>query len=148
MREGNLAPMQSGRLLSWWCTLATIVLSVAILLALLKIYWPSIHEEFVLQIQCHLNDSHLARENSRLTMRIEELRSEVDAVSEEKKQCLNDNDMEHSAASRSFWTGVMACVCVELATGALLVCCWCWCLTNWLRIPPVRQRGYNWVTIR
>ena len=147
MREGNLAPMQSGRLLS---LLAVIVLSVAILLALLKIYWPSIREEFALQIQCHLNDTHLARENSRLTMQIEKLRNEVDAVSEEKKQCLNDNDMEHSAANRSFWAGVMACVYVELATGALLVCCccWCWCLTNWLRILRVRQRGYNWVAIR
>ena len=144
MGEGNLAPMRAGRFSSWWfIKLAVLVLSGAILLPLFKMCWPSIREEFVLLFQCHLNDTHLAQENSRLTMRIEKLRNEIEAVREEKKQCLNDNDMEHSAANRSFWAGVTACIYAEVAVIVPLVFCCCR-LMNWFRAPQVRQRDRNW----
>ena len=126
--------IQPGRL-SPWCKFALIVLSVAILIVL----WPSIREELFLQFQCHLNDTHLAQENSRLKTRIDKLQNEVDAVGEEKKQCLNDNDMEHSAASRSFWTGVTMCICAELAVIAPLFCCCCCYWMNRFHAPQAPQ---------
>ena len=127
----------------------TVVASLVVLLALLlKMYWSSIHEELILQFQCHLNDTSLAQENTRLALKIEELRNEVDAVGEEKKQCLNDNDMEHSAANRSFWEGVTVCVLFEVAIVAVLFCC-CYRLLSWFYAPQVRPRGrQNWVAIR
>ena len=89
-----------------------------------------------------MNDTGLAQENTRLTMKIVELRNEVDSMGEQKKQCLNDNDMERSAASRSFWEGVMVCLFFEAAIGTVLFCCCC-CFMNWFRAPQVRQRGQN-----
>ena len=140
--------MQRARGLVLPCQLTVIVASLVVLLALLMMYWPSIHEELVLQFQCHLNDSSLAQENTRLALKIEELRNEVDALGEEKKQCLNDNDMEHSAANRSFWEGVMVCVSFQAAIGVLLFCC-CYRFMSLFHAPQVRQRRrVNWVAIR
>ena len=128
--------------------LAVMVPSVAILLPLLILFWPSIREEFVLQFQCHLNDTHLAQENIRLRRRLDKLQNEFDAVSEEKKQCLNDNDIKHCAASRSFWTGVTMCICAELLVAiyiSLLVVCCCWCMNRFHapQAPPAPQMQHS-----
>ena len=125
--------------------------SLTILLALLGMYWPSLLKELDLQLQCHLNDTHLAQENGRLRKQIEQLRNEADAVGEKKKQyCLNEKYTKHGpGASRNvwLWQGVMMCVHADVATIALLLCCCCcccfccWCWMNW------HQRGRNWVAI-
>ena len=125
---------------------AVTVALVVIVLAMLKIWWPTISKEFSLQYHCHLNDTHLAQENTRLAKKIKELRNEVNAVGEEKKQCLNDNDMEHSAANRSYWDGVWACICAEMMIISLLAC-WCCCLTICIRAPQAHQRNQNLAAI-
>ena len=134
--------MQRARGLLPSCQLAVIVAALVVLLALLTMYWPSVREELVLQFQCHLNDTGLAQENTRLTMKIVELRNEVDSMGEQKKQCLNDNDMERSAANMSFWEGVMVCVLFEAAIGTVLLCCCCHFM-NWFRASQASQKGPN-----
>ena len=78
----------------------------------LYFYWPSMANELQLQYQCHLNESYLALENTRLNSRIEECRRRDEKLRENLRQCENEIYNEHSAANRSFWGGFFSGIAV------------------------------------
>ena len=124
------------------CRSVATVLFVIFASGLFTLWWPSLSKELTLLYHCHLNDTHRAQEITRLATKVEKLRNEVEEMREEKRQCLNDNDMEHSAANRSFWGGVMTCVCVEVAITFSFVLWWCCYLFCAPRPPPRQVRQY------
>ena len=110
--------------------------------------WPSVREELLLLFQCHLNESHLAQENVRLTREIEVLRNQVAELRDKNTQCLDDNDAEHSRANRSYWEGVtFAMATVGLVAITIFYCCVYICCVG-LAGPQYRQGRRGRVAIR
>ena len=101
--------------------------------------WPPVREELQLLLQCHLNESHLAQENVRLTREIEVLRNQVAELRDKNTQCLDDNDTEHSRANRSYWQGVTFTMAIVGLVAITIFCCCVYICCARLAGPQYRQ---------
>ena len=136
-REGPFAAVR--RQLATICRLRTfgwLVLGIAVLASL-----PFVKEELQLQFQCHLNASHLAKENVRLQAEVEKIRDQK-ANMEEKAQLYQDEaDSEHSRANRSYWSGVRHTVFTILIVEVMIaIFIWYLCIKC---LAAARGRGYG-----
>ena len=108
----------------------TLFITVTVFSAVVLVYyWPSAVQEAQLLYQCHLNESSQASENSRLNRRVDDCRRREEETNEELRQCLSDNDREHSSTKQAFWSGFFYCfvtiTSLILAVGCFVtVCCW------------------------
>ena len=108
---------------------------------------PFFKEELLLQVQCHLNESHLAYENLRLMAEVKRARQETEDMRERVQLSQSDADSEHSRANRSFWGGVWMTVVViftiELAVGISIWYMCCRCLAR-VRAPQQPMNRLQW----
>ena len=110
---------------------------------------PFIKDELLLQFRCHLNESHLAHENLRLTAEMKRVRNEMKDMRERVQLSRSDADIEHSRANRSYWKGVWNTVLIiftmELAVGMFIsyICCKCLAARTSQRQVAV-QRHAEW----
>ena len=102
---------------------------------------PFVRQEFQLQMNCHLNDSHLAQENIRLLERANEYMLRMDNMRQNVQLCKDEADSEHSRANRSYWEGfahaVIGLVLLEIG---LFGCIGFLCCKLLFRNQPRRQQ--------